>query len=215
MRRLLRIVATALVTAGVVVVIDAAVTLAWQEPASALRAWIAQRQAADQLEELEERFVPRSEHQLSRAGAARLAERFERQVRAGDGIGRLRIPAIDIDFVMVQGIDTATLRKGPGRYPETALPGQRGTVGIAGHRTTYLAPFRHIDKIEEGDEAVVEMPYGKFTYRYEKQRIVEPTQVGVVRNVDHDRLVLTACHPVYSAEKRIVVFMRLVNIEPP
>lgn len=116
---------------------------------------------------------------------------------------------------MVQGTDTATLRKGPGHYPETALPGQRGSVGIAGHRTTYLAPFRHIDKIEEGDEAVVEMPYGQFTYRLEKQRIVEPTQVGVVRNVDHDRLVLTACHPVYSAEKRIVVFMRLVNIEPP
>lgn len=215
MRRWLRILSTALVTAGLVVLLDAAVTLAWQEPVSALRGWLGQREAAEQLEELQEKFTPGGKERLSAARAARLADRFAREITTGQGIGLLKVAAIDVNFVMVEGTDTETLRKGPGRYPETVLPGQRGTVGIAGHRTTYLAPFRNIDEIEKGDEAVLEMPYGHFTYRFEKQGIVEPSQVGVVRDVDHERIVLTACHPLYSADKRIVVFMRLTRIEPP
>lgn len=95
------------------------------------------------------------------------------------------------------------------------LPGQRGTVGIAGHRTTYGAPFRRIDEIERGDEIVVEMPYARFVYRFERSRIVDPSQVGVVRDVERDRLVLTACHPLYSAAERYVVFARQVEVHRP
>ena len=98
---------------------------------------------------------------------------------------------------------------GPGHYPETPLPGARGTVAIAGHRTTYGAPFRRVDRLERGDPIELRMPYGRFTYRVERTRVVAPTATWVTRRVAYDRLVLTACHPLYSAAGRIVVFARL------
>ena len=110
---------------------------------------------------------------------------------------------------MVEGTATEDLRKGPGHYDNTPLPGERGTVAIAGHRTTYGAPFRTIDQLDRGDQITAEMPYGTFTYRVEKTRIVEPTEVSVYRKVGYDRLILSACHPLYSAAQRIVVFARL------
>ena len=115
--------------------------------------------------------------------------------------------------MFVEGTGAGDLRKGPGHYPATPLPGQRGTVAIAGHRTTYGAPFHDIDDLDAGDRIEVEMPYGLFHYRVERTRIVEPTATWVTRRVDHDQLVLSACHPLYSAAKRIIVFARLVRAE--
>jgi sortase A len=115
---------------------------------------------------------------------------------------------------MVQGVGTSALRKGPGHYSDTPLPGQPGTVAVAGHRTTYLAPFRAIDRLRRGQPLVLEMPYGRFVYRVEKKRIVPPTATEVKRRVGYDQLVLTACHPLYSAAQRIVVFGRLERAEP-
>jgi sortase A len=115
-----------------------------------------------------------------------------------------------LDMVVVQGTDETSLQKGPGHYPETPFPGQGGTVAIAGHRTTYLAPFRHIDSMAPGDRIVLEMPYGRFDYRVQKTAIVDPGDVGIVREVGYERLVLSACHPLYSAEHRYIVFARLV-----
>jgi len=119
-----------------------------------------------------------------------------------------------VTTVVVAGTGSKALRKGPGHYPSTPLPGVRGTVGIAGHRTTYGAPFRKIDKLRQGDEIEVEMPYGRFTYRVERARIVPPTATWVTNKVSYDRLILSACHPLYSAAKRIVVFARLVQSAP-
>jgi LPXTG-site transpeptidase (sortase) family protein len=110
--------------------------------------------------------------------------------------------------------DQGSLRKGPGHYPDIELPGQSGTVGIAGHRTTYLAPFRTIDQLDRGAEIVVDMPYARFTYRVQKQEIVEPTQTEVVDDVGYPRLVMSACHPLYSAAQRIIVFARLDEVRP-
>jgi sortase A len=129
-------------------------------------------------------------------------------------VGRLRADAIGLDAVVVQGTATAALRTGPGHYPATPLPGVRGTVAIAGHRTTYGAPFRHIDDLDGGDRIELRMPYGSFTYRVERTRIVPPTATWVTRRVKYDRLVLTACHPLYSAAERIVVFARLERAAP-
>lgn len=95
----------------------------------------------------------------------------------------LVVPAIGLNIVAVEGTDTETLKRGPGRYPETSFPGQDRTVAIAGHRTTYLAPFRRINELGPDDEVTFEMPYATFTYRFQSQRIVEPSQVGVVRDV--------------------------------
>jgi len=136
------------------------------------------------------------------------------QVRGeGKPFGRIKIPSIDADYVVVEGTEEADLERGPGHYPDTALPGQRRTVAIAGHRTTYGAPFNQIDKIEIGDTIVLEMPYGTFTYDVTATRIVDPDQVGIVRDIGHDRLVLTSCHPLYSAAQRYAVFADLKRID--
>jgi sortase A len=87
-------------------------------------------------------------------------------------------------------------------------------VAIAGHRTTYLAPFRHIDALKPGDRIVLSMPYGKFTYTVQYHRIVLPTALWVTNDVGYDRLVLSACNPLYSAAQRIIVFAKLSQVEP-
>jgi len=224
MRRALHVLSIALITAGIVILVDVAMTLAWKEPLSTIYGSIQQGAAADELDDLTRRFLDRDDvadtgdQALTPAQAGRRAEElariFAREVVDGEGIGRIEIPGIGLGTVVVEGTDTATLQKGPGRYPETAFPGEGKTIGIAGHRTTYLAPLRKIDEIEPGDEIVLEMPYGTFRYEVEKHEIVEPSQVEIVDDVGYERLVLTACHPLYSAAQRWAVFARLERIEP-
>jgi sortase A len=214
-RRALRGVSTVMIVVGVILLVDAAVTLVWQEPVSAIYAHLQQRALAHDLSELEQApLAPAEKRALARMpdDTRRLAFRaraLERRVEPGDALGRIAMPAIGVSEVFVQGTAADDLRKGPGHYPDTPLPGERGTVAIAGHRTTYGAPFRHIDGLAPGDRINLRMPYGRFTYRVERTRIVPPTEVSVTRRVDHDRLVLSACHPLYSAAKRIIVFARL------
>ena len=123
------------------------------------------------------------------------------------------IPQIGVSFVIVKGTSTSALESGPGIFPETRFPGISGTTAIAGHRTTYLAPFRHINDLHKGNVIELEMPYGRFTYSVEKTRIVAPSEYSVIRSVGYPRLVLTACHPLYSAAQRIVVFARQVAVQ--
>jgi sortase A len=210
----MRILSTALITAGLVVLADAVATLVWQEPVSAAYGTLQQGRASDELNELEDEFSTDVPGGLPADKQARLlAKRFEREISNGDAIGRLKIPRIDLDKVVMNGTDTATLQVGPGRYPETKLPGLGSTTGIAGHRTTYLAPFRRINEIRDGDEITFELPYGTFTYEVEKHEIVDPSAVHIVDPVGYERLVLTACHPLYSAAERYAVFARLTEIE--
>jgi len=198
---------------------DAALTVAWQEPVSALYARIVQDRLGDDLRDLE--LAKPSARDLAalrsldsqRTRMAFLARSLRRSSDPGDAVGRIRIPRIGASYVVVYGSDAASLRKGPGIYDDAPFPGAPGTVAIAGHRTTYLAPFRRIDKLQPGDEISVEMPYGRFTYRVQQRKIVAPTTVSVVKRVGYDRLVLSACHPLYSAAKRIIVFARLVESE--
>ena len=220
MHRGLRILSTVLITAGLVVLIDVGLTLVWKEPVSTVYGAIQQGQAEDDLAELEARFPTRAdlralEDLALEQRVARLADRFADEVKTGEGIGRIAIPSIDLDIVFVEGTDTASLQKGPGHYPSTAFPGQDKTVAIAGHRTTYLAPFNDIDEIEDGDEITLEMPYADFTYEVEKHKIVDPSDVWVIDDRGYDRLVLSACHPKYSAAQRYIVFAKLSEIDEP
>lgn len=217
MRRFVQVASTALITAGLVVLLDVGVTLAWSEPISTLDGWLAQRGAREELAGLEDRFADRVVTVDGRVDPAKIAQRaaeLEAETSEGDAIGRILIPAIDLNIVLIEGTETASLQRGPGHYPRTSLPGQPGTVAIAGHRTTYLAPFRHLDRIEKGDEVLLEMPYATFTYEFESQQIVAPTETRVVRDTDRDRVVLTACNPIYSAAERIVVTANQVDVDP-
>lgn len=221
MRRTILILSVAMVTAGCVVLADAAVTLAWKEPVSALYNSFKQGDAQDELAAATAEFDRESPADagepavdpevLTARRARRLAGGFQRRMRTGAGIGRIRISSAGIDYIVVAGTDTDTLKRGPGHYPTTGLPGSGATIGIAGHRTTYGAPFRKIDAVDVGDAIEVQMPYGNFTYEVEKTKIVAPTDVHIVRPVGRERLVLTACHPLYSAAERYAVFGRLVS----
>lgn len=219
-RRLLRGLSTVLIAAGVLVLADAGVTLLWQEPLTALQTKVRQHGLQGDLEHLEARGPTAIEArvlaglQTERRRIAFLARSLQRRTEPGAAIGTLRIRRLDTSFVMVKGSDPSDLRKGPGTIDATPLPGVGGTTAIAGHRTTYGAPFRHIDQLERGDRITVEMPYGTFNYRVQRTRIVAPDAIKVLRDVGYDRLVLSACHPLFSAAQRIVVVARLTSVVP-
>lgn len=136
-------------------------------------------------------------------------------VPEGEPTARIRIPKIDVDKIVVEGVSLPDLKKGPGHYPESPLPGQEGNAAIAGHRTTYGAPFNRIDELVAGDEILVETIQGEFRYLVTEQLIVSPTQVDVLDDKGDNRLTLTACHPKYSARQRIVVVAQLAADEEP
>ncbi len=218
MHRPLRILSTALITAGVVLLVDALLTVTWQEPVSAAYNSLQQSRAGDELARIESEFDPGEVGSLgseaSEAARARvLAKRFERTLSNGQPIGRLEIDSIGLDSVLMNGTGVSTLQKGPGRYPQTPLPGFGETTGIAGHRTTYGAPFRRINEIKDGDRIRIELPYATFTYRVQKHEIVSPSDVQIVYPAGYERVVLTACHPLYSAAQRWAVFARLTDID--
>jgi len=222
MVRPLRIASIAMITAALVIFADIGITLAYREPLSSIYASIKQDEAASQLREVEALYPSGADRRAiarvrgHRRQIATLARRFAVRAKTGEAIGRIRAPAMDnLNIVVVQGTDTASLQKGPGHYPETPFPGEGGTVGIAGHRTTYLAPFRHIDSMKPGDRIVLEMPYVTFVYRVQKTAIVDPTDVSVVRDVGYERLVLSSCNPLYSAAQRFIVFARMVRASRP
>lgn len=220
MRRALRTASSVLIVAGVLLIADAGVTLAWQEPVSALIAAIRQDELSDQLARIERQGPDAADRAaLARLrGAERrmafLARAMRAGVREGDPIGRISLPSIGASYVVVQGTGTTDLRKGPGHYPATTFPGLPGTVAIAGHRTTYGAPFHDVNDLRRGDRILLRMPYGTFTYTVQKQRIVVPSATWVTRDVGYDRLVLSACHPLFSAAKRIIIFAREVSAVP-
>ena len=133
----------------------------------------------------------------------------------GDAVARLRIPRIDVDKIVVEGVQVDDLKRGPGHYPDSPLPGQPGNAAIAGHRTTYGAPFNRIDELEQGDEILVTTVQGSFRYEVQRQLIVSPDQVEVLDDFGDSRLTLTACHPKYSARQRIIVVASLVGPAAP
>ena len=215
-RPVLRFIASVLITSGILMLADAVLTVTWQEPVSA---YFAGQEQAGLKKELK-RDAPQVALDVAQLRSIpnplvrlqRLAERSRKRAQTGHAIGIIRIPKIGRRDAVVQGTDTDSLRKGPGHYPATNFPGQGGTVAIAGHRTTYGAPFNEVDKLKPGDQIVLEMPYGKFTYAVKDTKIVDPSDLGVVDRVPGpEQLVLSACHPLYSASQRIIVFARLTS----
>jgi sortase A len=214
------VLATLLIGAGLLLLADAGVTLVWQEPISALYTQLKQEKLGRDLHSLE-RAEPTVavRHTLGRLHEERrriayLAGALQRHAKAGSAVGRIRIPTIGASFVVVKGTGASELENGPGVYPETNFPGIPGTTAIAGHRTTYLAPFRHIDALRRGQRIVLEMPYARFTYTVIGSHVVLPTDVSAIDPVGYSRLVLSACTPLFSASHRLLVFARLTSTVP-
>ncbi len=199
MRPVLRFVASVMMVSGVLLIADAAATLLWEEPVSAFVA---------------ERKQVQLEKQLTDPPRPVRIRVLQRKPLPGDAIGKLEIPSIGVSEYVVEGTDTDHLRNGPGHYPDTPMPGERGTTAVAGHRTTFGAPFRDLDKVKRGDRIVFDLPYGRFIYRVEQTKIVDDQDLSVLKPVGYKRLLLSACHPLYSAAQRIIVFAKQVRREP-
>jgi len=219
--RALRALAVTLIVLGVLALADALITVVWQEPLTALYATIEQAHLGSDLLAVEGTVPTPVERRAlaslpdEQARISYLAGELEHHAHDGSAVGRILIPRVGADYVMVDGTDTGDLIRGPGIYRETHFPGIAGTTAIAGHRTTYLAPFREINLLKPGNHILLNMPYAHFTYTVTGQRVVWPTNVqAAVSNVGYTRLVLSACTPVFSAEKRLLVYARLTRTVP-
>jgi sortase A len=219
--RALRACAYAMIVIGALALLDAGVTLVWQEPISALYAAFRQHDLSGDLRALERDAPSRTQRRAlaslndERERVAFLAAELQRHAGQGSPVGRVVIPEIGASYVVVNGTDTEDLMSGPGVYSDTNFPGIPGTTAIAGHRTTYLAPFRDINLLRPGNRILLNMPYAHFTYRVTGQRVVPPNDVSAATaQVGYSRLVLSACTPLFSAEKRLLVYARLARIVP-
>jgi sortase A len=129
----------------------------------------------------------------------------------GEPVGRVTISAAGVDWVFVEGVDRSSLRSGAGHMPGTALPGQPGNAVISGHRTTFGAPFFHLDRVAPGDVITVATTSGVHTYQVVETRLVAPDEVWVTGQWEGAWLTLTTCNPVFSARERLIVVARLVS----
>jgi sortase A len=133
-------------------------------------------------------------------------------VNEGDPIAIIDMPTIGVTKYVVAGVQTADLKKGPGHYPGTPFPGELGNASIAGHRTTYGEPFRHLDDLNIGDPIIITDLMGRqFTYLVTNQQIVGATDSWVVATTDRTKafLTLTTCHPEFSAKQRLIISAEL------
>lgn len=196
----------------------------WQDPFTALYTMWQQHELAQQLDsEFAQQAPLRSTAQGVSLTAKRNAEarqiaaaaaRFRHEAKEGQAIGRIVIGRLGLNMILVNGTDEASLQRGPGRDLVTFMPGQGRLVYIAGHRTTYLAPFSQIQTIRRGDWIKLEMPYGTFAYRATGHVIVPAYDVSVLRPRNHELLALQACNPRFFATQRYVVYAHLVAVRP-
>jgi sortase A len=206
MRRLVRWLGTLLVVAGVGLLVWAGATWAWEDPFTSVYTQWQQRGLAGEYERRAEAFEGQPALVSSRLDAQ--AARYRKSLRPGDAIGRLRVPRLGVDMLFVEGTDSESLKKGPGRYRKSFLPGEGELVYIAGHRTTYAAPFSRIDRLRRGDLVVVEVPYGTFRYRITGHRIVKASEVSVLRSRHREVVALQACHPRFFASHRLIAYAK-------
>ena len=223
MRRLAFVFGLVLIALGLASLAGGAVTWKWGDPVTAIYTQRAQARLDDELatrrRELRERAAAAAPTSGAKGAAARdvraLARAYRASLGEGDAVGRLRVPRLGRDPVVVLGPDDATLRDGPGLHRAPALPGQGRLVYVAGHRTTYGAPFAHVDRLRPGDEATVETPYGTFRYRVIGTRVVEEDDLSVLGPTPGEVLRLQACHPRFRATQRMVVSAVLEGSSAP
>jgi sortase A len=218
MRRAARITGALLTAAGVLTLGWAIVVWRWQDPFTALYTHWQQGKLSASLEHefaaFRGREAPSGNLAAERRAIVADAATFRREATIGQAIGRITIGRIGLKMVVVNGTDEESLKKGPGRDPRSYMPGQNRLVYIAGHRTTYLAPFSHINDIRDGDFIRLQMPYATFVYRAFRHTVVPANDMAVLRSPNHELLELQACHPRFFATHRYLVYARLVSVQP-
>lgn len=215
MRRFVRTLGTLLIVAGVAALLWTVVVWRWEDPVTSLYTAYEQRELADGLDERFDLYERRGQPAaVDPAELAREARRYRGQTSIGDGFGRIEVPRLDLRMVLVYGTGPEPLKRGPGLDPRTFFPGQGQLIYIAGHRTTYGAPFSKIDELRRGDLVRIEVPYATFTYTVTGSRIVPATDLSVLRSKGYEQVALQACHPRFFASHRWITYGRLTKVEP-
>jgi sortase A len=188
----------------------------WMDPFTALYTMYRQHQLSGQYEQraAEWRHVrhgaARTQASLSldgiRAQLVADARRYRHSTHEGEAIGKIVVPRLGLNMVLVNGTAEASLERGPGRDLRTYMPGQNRLVYIAGHRTTYLAPFGHIEQLRPGDSVTLEVPYATIRYSVTGHRIVPAGDLSRLNSPRHEVVVLQACHPRFFATHRYLVY---------
>jgi sortase A len=221
-RRPLRVAGTVLAGAGILAAVWALVVWQWQDPFTALYTSQQQHRLAAAYDLSATAYTPVLHHDAD-AGVSVAAERkavlaaatrYRRGLATGDAVGRLRIPRLGLSAIVVDGTDHDSLSKGPGRYEKSYVPGEGQLVYIAGHRTTYGAPFAHIEQLRHGDLVTFELPYATFTYRVRNTAIVPSDDLARLRSHGREVIALQACHPRFFATHRIIVYATPVRVAP-
>jgi sortase A len=209
-----------LIALGVLGLIWVGVVWRWQDPFTALYTHWKQHQLAKSYDKRFANYRPLQRLDRSATTAAtmrsiaREARRYRRESHRGEAIGRIEVPHLGVNMILVNGTDHDTLKKGPGRDLRTYMPGEGQLIYIAGHRTTYLAPFAHIEKLRPGDWVTLKVPYGTFKYRIFRHVIVGSDDLAVLRSHGREVVALQACHPRFFASHRYIAYGRLVRVEP-
>jgi sortase A len=219
LRTLARLVGLLLIVAGLLTLAWAFLVWQWQDPFTALYTHFKQERLSSQYEQRARSFssnlkISFRDSPLAATALAQEARAYRRSLRVGDAVGRLQIGRIGLSMIMVQGTDEETLKEGPGHYLTTGLPGEGRLIYVAGHRTTYLAPFSHIDSIRNGDSIMLSVPYGTFEYRAFRHYIVKADDLSVLADRGREILRLQACHPRFFATHRYIVDAQLVAFKP-
>jgi sortase A len=218
-RRSVRIAGTGLIVVGLLMLVWVVVVWRWQDPFTALYTHWKQHQLA---KSYKRRFASyhaaRYDREATIAARIRTIEREAHRYRVGShrgqAIGRIGVPRLHLNMILVNGTDHGSLKKGPGRDLRTYMPGEGQLIYIAGHRTTYLAPFAHINAMRLGDPITLEVPYGTFRYRVFRKKIVPSDDLAVLRSHGREVVALQACHPRFFATHRYIVWGRLIRIKP-
>jgi sortase A len=212
-----RIFGSLLIVAGALTLAWVVVVWRWQDPFTALYTHFEQARLSSTYDKRAGAYRPRATHgdlvSVQRQVASE-AGAYRRTLHSGDPVGRLRIGRIGLNMVVVQGTDHSSLTKGPGHYPASALPGEGHLIYVAGHRTTYLAPFATINDIRVGDYIRFSLPYGTFIYRVTRHYVVAANAVAMLKDTGTEILRLQACHPRFFATHRYLVDAKLVNVAP-
>ena len=218
MRRAVRTLGLLLIVAGLALLAWGVAVWQWEDPFTSAYTAYEQRKLDDRYEEAVSTYDPPASRPVSlaarRRDVAAAARTYRRGLERGEALGRLRIPRLDLSMIVVQGTDEESLKKGPGHYPHSFLPGERRLVYVAGHRTTYGAPFSRIDRLRKGDRVLMELPYATVEYRVTGHRIVPATATEVLRPGRTEVLALQACHPRFFASHRWIAYAAPVRITP-
>jgi sortase A len=210
----IRKLSTLAIVAGLGLLAWAGTVYVWKDPFTTIYTAFEQRRLESSLEETFDAWRPlaTAKPKSEPVDVHREAQAYRMSAEAGDAVARLEIPRLDLDVVVVNGTGVGDLRRGPGRHLNSSMPGEGELVYIAGHRTTYGAPFSHIDELRRGDRVIVELPYATIEYRVTGDRIVDQYELSVLKSRGREELILQACHPRFFASERYLVYARPVQV---